>query len=361
MRQTSLLHFVKPSATGGGEASGASASPLRRYFYLSFDRGVRPREEAYFSDEPPPTGTRLDIQHTFQSCNQSFVLCGTLFRGGGTYRPEREKKYRNVGFLKSHLQKCVRKMNPTLGIPTAFHYMNLDIKDFLRRLPIIMLEDTSLHPSFTTLIWFMIASGIDGFPWHPNYYNYLLGIVYVIHQNPTYHAPSSESEAPCRGGAISSRKSFTRYHDLRSRESVSLLYAIQIRADYGGMKGDVEMLHAYANFWHGRFERGEGIECTAKVRPISFEETVPLRLEDWDRSAIDFHCAPQIFDYLVAKFPQYRGALKQRENILQYVIWHYSSKTNQRIPTEESRHREVWETLRETLYRLQGYLLEEGY
>jgi hypothetical protein len=347
-------------AVVGAGAGEAGPTPLRRYFYLSFDRGVRPREEAYFSDQPPPPGTRLDIQHTFQSCHQSFVLCGTLFRGGGPYRPAREKKYRNIGLLKSHLQKCVRKMNATIGVPTAFHYMNLDIKDFLRRLPIIMLEDASLHPSFTTLVWFMIASGIDGFLWHPNYYNYLMGIVYVILQNPVHH-PLPLPPSPSGSKTLSALKTFTRYHaDMGpgSKSDVSLLYAIQIRADYGGMRGDVEMLQAYADFWHGRFRRGEGMECTMKVRPIAFEETIPLKLEDWDRSAVDFHCAPQIYDYLIAKFPQYKAS----RDILQYVIWHYSSKTNRRIRgVEETRHREVWEVVRETLHRLQGYLLEEGY
>ena len=57
--------------------------------------------------------------------------------------------------------------------------MKLNINDLLRRLPIIMLEDTYLHSSITTIIWLMIALGTQKFLMKKYIYEWILGFSYI--------------------------------------------------------------------------------------------------------------------------------------------------------------------------------------
>lgn len=68
-----------------------------------------------------------------------------------------ETIYNNVPYLKSHLQKCIRHSNVNLALKTALHLARLDFQELLRRLCIIMVEDSILMPDFPTLVWIMAA------------------------------------------------------------------------------------------------------------------------------------------------------------------------------------------------------------
>lgn len=68
-----------------------------------------------------------------------------------------ETIYNNVPYLKSHLQKCIRRSNVNLALKTALHLARLDLQELLRRLAIIMVEDAILMPEFSTLVWITAA------------------------------------------------------------------------------------------------------------------------------------------------------------------------------------------------------------
>ena len=65
-------------------------------------------------------------------------------------------------YLMSHLQKCVRRMETKKAVQTAKHLIDLDIHSFLRRLPIIMVEDVCYMDSFIVLIWMIFYYGRSG-------------------------------------------------------------------------------------------------------------------------------------------------------------------------------------------------------
>ena len=72
------------------------------------------------------------------------------------YKPTLENE--NFGslydsFLLSHLQKAIRRKNNRAAIFTADLLLEISPLKLLRRLPIIMIEDTFPHHSFTTLVW----------------------------------------------------------------------------------------------------------------------------------------------------------------------------------------------------------------
>ena len=45
-----------------------------------------------------------------------------------------DKEYENISFLKSHLQKCIRRKLNTKSVQTSWHLLELDTIQFLRRL-----------------------------------------------------------------------------------------------------------------------------------------------------------------------------------------------------------------------------------
>ena len=59
--------------------------------------------------------------------------------------------------LKSILQKSVRRRRPLPAVRVAMELMDKAMGELLRRLPIIMLEDSTLHPELPLLVWVMVA------------------------------------------------------------------------------------------------------------------------------------------------------------------------------------------------------------
>lgn len=59
--------------------------------------------------------------------------------------------------LKSILQKSIRRRRPFPSVRVAMELIDKALGELLRRLPIIILEDSTLHPDFPLLVWLMVA------------------------------------------------------------------------------------------------------------------------------------------------------------------------------------------------------------
>jgi hypothetical protein len=62
-----------------------------------------------------------------------------------------------VAHLKSCLQKSIRRRAPLPAVRCALELADKSWGDLLRRLPIIVLEDSTLHLDFGLLVWLMVA------------------------------------------------------------------------------------------------------------------------------------------------------------------------------------------------------------
>jgi len=69
-----------------------------------------------------------------------------------------------VPVLKSILQKSIRRRRPLPAVRVAMELADKSWGDLIRRLPIIILEDSILHHDFPLLIWLMIADSKDFVP-----------------------------------------------------------------------------------------------------------------------------------------------------------------------------------------------------
>lgn len=59
--------------------------------------------------------------------------------------------------LKSILQKSIRRRAPLPSVRVAMELADKSLGDLLRRLPVIMLEDSFLHQDMGLLVWLMAA------------------------------------------------------------------------------------------------------------------------------------------------------------------------------------------------------------
>lgn len=247
--------------------------------------------------------------------NKEVIICGIIKKYNVFC--EEELKYSNYSFLKSHLQKSIRRGNDNNAVKTAFHMIKINPNQFLRRLLIIMIEDVVLHECFGIILWLTVATS--------NYYilnniqvEWLLGVVRILCIN-TYKDVYD----------LSSKKE-TRLFDMLNKRYLtlhpsqySLLYSLHFRESYGGMKCDKKMINNYCKLWYYRFTNN--IDCNkldkTKIRPISLALD-DLELCHWELSAIDFHCATYLVDIIVKKYPEYTG------DYVKTLIWNYSSKIN---------------------------------
>ena len=66
------------------------------------------------------------------------------------------KIYKNVPMMKSLLQKAIRRGEKEISIKAANHLIRMDLPAFLRRLPIIIVEDVELFREFNIVVWLMV-------------------------------------------------------------------------------------------------------------------------------------------------------------------------------------------------------------
>ncbi|CAB9520386.1 expressed unknown protein [Seminavis robusta] len=327
----------------------------------------------------------------------------------------------SVPVLKSILQKSVRRRRPLPSVRVAMELMDKALGEFLRRLPIIVLEDSTLHPDYPLLIWAMVAHSkgffdIDTTDAPDNEDNAtksrwnviralqlrLLRIVYQVascpvqdhlssqKQDPNDEAsptsagqgqtPINNATKPClsnpflvcevatTGKSTESDSTMTRKRDgtdpvvtkqqpqdqQSSQKQLQLsIWAMLVRAKYGGMSCDVRMLYLYAQTWHDRLQQ-EGDDATWLDVPKRMHEKAVaasttrlastdiflerLCLPDICRQGVDFHCSNIIPTLL--QDSQLRTAVQQMadgmecsaETLLQRIIWKFSAGVNLRRP-----------------------------
>ena len=330
---------------------------FKKYFYLNFSNKFRPEYEAVWLDKRPQNINFIqEINCNYIKKGYYYFLCGYFpdYEEEKKFNLHKESKYKNVSNLKSHLQKCIRTQDDILAIQTANHFIKLDEIEFIRRLPIIMLEDVFLHESFTTIIWIMVALSHKKFKMQIYIYKWLFGIIYVLckinkKDKLENNININDNENISISDIIDNYGKF----NLEENE-ISLLYSIHIRISYGGMDNDKNMLEKYAYKWFMRFKNKDSILVNKMIiKPIKLD-ILELNLEDWNLSAIDFHCNNKLLDFINKKYEDI--SLEE----LKKLIWHNSSKINKR-EKNKIYNEELWNKIKDYVIKTQKYLLESSY
>lgn len=245
--------------------------------------------------------------------------------------------FSNIPVLKSNLQKCIRRGFVTQSLKTAYCLMCCDFQAFIRRLPIIMIEDVILHKSFPTIIWMMIA-----YPqWQPSLgqIQWLLGIVHFL-------ATCKKADNPISEKLL---------HD--NTNNLDIIYSLQIRKSFGGLPDDITMINDYILTWNNRFIKNEiPKEFSQKIRIINLNSMNLFTKNDIDYSAIDFHCFKIMLTWINEKFLEY-----EQEDIKK-AIWYGSSGYNKRhskniLFTCNKQYKNIWQEISTEFYKTVKYLI----
>lgn len=271
---------------------------------------------------------------------------------GEPYSIDMENTYTNKQYLKSHLQKVIRRSNPYKALLTAWHFLDLDLHDFLRRLCIIAVEDCIPLKGYSTLVWFM-AAVTKGYVLSDSQISWILGYVYDLslckHYEQICHIPNI---------SVKSIKMRT-----LEQEGKDLLYSIVLRKAFGGMRSDKDMCLQAAKLWSARYQtKSLFLELRDRQNKFISPPDIVMSKSDWVAGAIDFHCAPNIVVSMWEKHDEYS------EEEIKSAIWHCSSsvtdKNNiaqdlkQRDPT--GHHLVVWKAIRKDFLSYARFLLERN-
>ena len=299
----------------------------------------------------------------------------------------------SIPVLKSILQKAIRRRKALPAVRVAMELADKSLGDLLRRLPIIMFEDSMLHPSLPLLTWLMAAHSKN---FEPGVFllTKVLCAVYEMSSCP-WHDRLKESEStPIKSTDGLTFDSFHKpgiHHLLEDHDVYTWSMLLRIR--YGGMGCDLQMLDSYVKVWCSRFQHhddddcnlpesirkrfvhGDGGEATtlrwstfpitahqsaarvslARIESLLTQRLPGLELADIPPEGIDFHCSGVLDDvlsdpWLVHQCLTQIGALSTSvlglgpvppeasekrswlERVLKKCMWDYSSGVNRRLP-----------------------------
>lgn len=262
-----------------------------------------------------------------RSSKEEIIICGNISNDFKNYQFSKDIKYRKNQYLSSHLQKSIRRMDSFKSIQTAKHFIDLDINSFLRRLPIIMLEDVCIHESFSIIIWLMIVVS-KNYKIKNEMIQWLLGIIYYL---------STELKKENYSNEI--------IQELPLNDNDNLLFkTLHFRKKYGGMKGDMNMIEYYKHRLNQN-NQGNLIIKNDKIKLIKL--TIDdLEKKDWIYQANDFHCNRYIIKQIQSYYPEYTIVE------LKTLIWENSSSFNKRIKNKKEKNKD-WEKIRKRMKYIQ--------
>ena len=295
------------------------------YFYLEW-LDKRPTLIQLSHDKPET----ITFQESFRIKNKEYILCGNINPNFKTYYPPPKLEYTKNQYLLSHIQKSVRRMDDIKSVQSAKHLIDLDCTSFLRRLPIIMLEDVTLHESITIIVWLMIANS-KKFPLKLEMIKWLLGIVYYL-SNETEKTFYSKEE-----------KKYEWDDNSLTEQKKLLLYTLRFRKAYGGMGGDMKMIEYYI----GLVLKDK--VCIKKTKiPLVKPFMEPLLKKDWIYEANDFHCNRFMIDRIHQYYPKYK------KDYLKQLVWNFSSSLNQRESVQNDKDQEEdWDRIKKRVRKIQ--------
>lgn len=221
-----------------------------------------------------------------------------------------------VPLLKSNLQKAVRRCETKIAIISALAIIQQDPIEFLRRLPIIYIEDVCLMDSYSIPVWLMMAEKehvLDNID-----INILLHIVKTLCECNIYYDDSVDYTGP-----------FELSHKvLKDFEHRDQLLSLFYRSQYGGLKGDMVMLKNSIYYYSDKpLEIQKTIYDSIDYTKFDFSilEIIP--------EAIDFHPFPQMINIIVKQTSLDNNDIKMH-------IWYSESGINFRKPLTINNSRE---------------------
>ena len=340
----------------------------------------RPCETTLFlatSVAPASAAESAAIRDAARGVHSSEGSSGSV--GGNTARrPDRETPRLAPSLVKSALQKCVRRGRVGGAHRTAALLLAEAPADALRRLLVIAVEDAAAHPDSPLVAWLMCADS-KGFKLPRAVVDAVAGFAAELaacgikdRADPQPKTPTTPPEgrsSESAAGALAARNVHAHCAGLCARAS-AIVAALAIRARFGGMAGDVEMLRSFAATWRSRFlgEDGAGsdgagsadcwlarldlayAEARRKAREALGAEGVSsatgpgvVSRRDVPPAAVDFHVSPVVEELArnervvaaaaeAAKRAGDELGTRDPGEMLTTAMWRFASSATNKVP-----------------------------
>lgn len=256
------------------------------------------------------------------------------------FRPKKVRTGISTHVLQSNLQKAVRRREKEVILSSAWSLLANDRNSFLRRWPIIMIEDALPHPKLLSIIWLMGAVS-KGYALTEDDARFLMGTVV----DTVYH--------PFRD--LLTKQSLPSFRQWKDYCEVGK--AMMLRARYGGMAGDMRMCAGMASLWTERLKKDPDLlNSLVPHRETTLRFPIPFRACHVLPASKDFHCT-SVLNPLTKK-------RKFSEESLRKAMWFHSSSISVRVfafPSPETdafeedlakkrkRSEDVWSWVRDEL------------
>ena len=234
------------------------------------------------------------------------------------------------GLLKSNLQKAVRRRYIEEAFATAKHFLAQDASELLRRLPIIMCEDSQLHAElFMEIVWLMAA----------------------VSKGYRLCAPDCQRVMDFVGACLSAPGRYNIYSGATfasvdiSKDPVQLAFALRI--SYGGMACDTAFMERLLT----RVASASRLPQHSDFIQVVYEDVGEFDLKrHLLPEAVDFHCFPSMLTET--------GVAKQ-------AIWYNRSAPNVRTfvgldadhgARTEAEGREAWPLAPDALVKIEDFV-----
>lgn len=210
--------------------------------------------------------------------------------------------------VKSCVQKAIRRGLSRIAIAATSYLLIHEPKELLRRLPIILVEDVGMLADLPKLMWLVVAVQ-NGHNLSQADFHFILAVVAAAAMHPVQARvpPASEADKDRAVRVLSQGPDPAAppqgTMDEHGTSLEALAHCLAIRACYGGMGGDVDMLLSFAAmpaFWAaGVVPTVDAISTKAWVTVASWLQDCsrtgrqlggPLALPERLDVAADFHC-----------------------------------------------------------------------
>lgn len=254
-----------------------------------------------------------------------------------------------TALVKSSLQKAVRRGLPRAAVAASAYLLAHEPKELLRRLPVILCEDVGIFIDLPRLTWLMVAVQ-GGYELNEADLHFILSLAAAAAMHPDHTMPPTFDRLqatdalrrllwPHSGRLTSSDVPQAKDCDSlgagETETSEILARCLAIRACYGGMHCDVELLMAFAANPSARTHivppAAENLHAVALADEWLHKGLSawlgPLELESQLEVAVDFHCSDIVSRF--GSFLRTRLAAPDQEE-LKSAIWHRRSGVNVR-------------------------------
>ena len=360
-------------------------SECKKYLILSFDEEGKWNvafEKSVFVDKALFSGATAlkEIERGGIKCKTTLTVSINGIDNNRTFIDDEDKNnttttiratYTNhrlsQSVLASALQKNVRRkrVGPTYRVAKAMTRRNDTFMQCVRRLMVISIEDGTLHPDLPFLAWLMIAlsknfvastrikeevcriaSELAAQEFRDD------GTTLVEKEVKEVKKDESDDDVDVLPSLSSIQEKFG-----SNSEETLLIASLIVRAQFGGMEGDVKMLKNFIRVWVRRFESIDSLLWMDKIKSNSprLDSTllkemsarpfvkfdIPLEAIDFHVSDIIEHCVSDISSeefqnirkaVLNTSFKNEEGAIDlfRARELAQSAMWYCSSGVNEK-------------------------------